>query len=305
MQIFCCYENFCDKHIKEEIMKNFTCPNCKAAATLKDIVPNKKLREIISWFKELTNDNTINIQNQNSAGNQLINPFGSLNANYLNNLKGFVSAKPKEAGKEGSVAPPITTTSATTYQSLPVEPGKVILSKENLIEEKLQMLKNQTAAKTGLTPIAKEKESLSAQQNFNSDEKNKNAPNVNLKAINPNNLFSNHENNSFNNITGNVNIPSFHDSLAANANKSAKEIVTGVRRESLDNEKLKISDKFKSTEQINDINKIEFKKETNMTPEEKMQLYNKINSDSSVTGSIRKHSEDMHETTSQKGTTSK
>ncbi len=53
MQITCCYENFCDKHIKEEILKNFTCPNCNAAATLRDIVPNKKLRENIIWFKNL------------------------------------------------------------------------------------------------------------------------------------------------------------------------------------------------------------------------------------------------------------
>ncbi len=51
-------------------------------------------------------------------------------------------------------------------------------------------------------------------------------------------------------------------------------------------------------------NKIEFKKESNMTPEEKMQLYNKINSDSSVTGSMRKHSEEINESFSQKGTAS-
>ncbi len=63
VQITCCYENFCDKHIKEEIMKNFTCPNCKCAATMRDIVPNKKLRENIVWFKSIVNE--INIQNQN------------------------------------------------------------------------------------------------------------------------------------------------------------------------------------------------------------------------------------------------
>ena len=71
VQITCCYENFCDKHIKEEIMKNFTCPNCKCAATMRDIVPNKKLRENIVWFKSIVNE--INIQNQNKQ------QFGSEN----------------------------------------------------------------------------------------------------------------------------------------------------------------------------------------------------------------------------------
>ncbi len=63
VQIVCCYENFCDKHIKEEIMKNFTCPNCKSAATMRDIVPNKKLRENITWFKSMVSE--IHIQNLN------------------------------------------------------------------------------------------------------------------------------------------------------------------------------------------------------------------------------------------------
>jgi hypothetical protein len=53
VQIICCYENFCDKHIKEEIMKNFTCPNCKVTAKMGDIVPNKKLREDIIWYKNI------------------------------------------------------------------------------------------------------------------------------------------------------------------------------------------------------------------------------------------------------------
>jgi hypothetical protein len=53
VQITCCYENFCDKHIKEEIMKNFTCPNCKVTASLKNLIPNKKLREDISWYKNI------------------------------------------------------------------------------------------------------------------------------------------------------------------------------------------------------------------------------------------------------------
>ena len=66
-------------------MKNFTCPNCKAATTLKEIIPNKKLREIISWFKEIISDTSINIQNQNQ--NNYINNHHNLNnfnANILN-----------------------------------------------------------------------------------------------------------------------------------------------------------------------------------------------------------------------------
>ena len=53
VQIACCYENFCDRHIKEELMKNFTCPNCKGASTMRDVVPNMKLRECIDWYKSL------------------------------------------------------------------------------------------------------------------------------------------------------------------------------------------------------------------------------------------------------------
>ena len=78
VQIVCCYENFCDKHIKEEIMKNFTCPNCKAAATLRDIIPNKKLRESIIWFRGLLAEviatgpsGLTNLQQQNQIVNTL------------------------------------------------------------------------------------------------------------------------------------------------------------------------------------------------------------------------------------------
>ena len=37
-------------------MKNFTCPNCKVTASLRDIVPNKRMRENIGWFKNLIID---------------------------------------------------------------------------------------------------------------------------------------------------------------------------------------------------------------------------------------------------------
>lgn len=46
-------------------MKNFTCPNCKSSASLRDIVPNKKLREDIVWFKTLAADSTtLNLQHK-------------------------------------------------------------------------------------------------------------------------------------------------------------------------------------------------------------------------------------------------
>jgi hypothetical protein len=92
VQIKCCYENFCDKHIKEEIMKNFTCPNCKESATIKDLVPNKKLRETIKWFKAISYD-SISIGmglNKNIPANLTINnPVPPLitnqqNVNYMN-----------------------------------------------------------------------------------------------------------------------------------------------------------------------------------------------------------------------------
>ncbi len=57
-------------------MKNFTCPNCKSAATMRDIVPNKKLRENIAWFKSMINE--INIQ---SGNKQNLPQFGSENLN--------------------------------------------------------------------------------------------------------------------------------------------------------------------------------------------------------------------------------
>lgn len=45
-------------------MKNFTCPNCKVAASLRDIIPNKKLRESITWFKTLLSESSITMNPQ-------------------------------------------------------------------------------------------------------------------------------------------------------------------------------------------------------------------------------------------------
>ncbi len=163
-------------------MKNFTCPNCKTAATLKDIVLNKKLREIISWFKELTNDNSINIQNQNAAGSQ-VNSFNNLNTNYLNNIKGFnlmkqsqtpsnlnLTNQTKDQGKEQ-----LNQMINSSYPNQSnIDAGKVVLNKEVLLSEKLNILKTQTAARAMLgvtTPTARE--NISFQQNFGSDEKKK------------------------------------------------------------------------------------------------------------------------------------
>jgi len=300
-------------------MKNFTCPNCKTAATLKDIVLNKKLREIISWFKELTNDNSINIQNQNAAGSQ-VNSFNNLNTNYLNNIKGFnlmkqsqtpsnlnLTNQTKDQGKEQ-----LNQMINSSYPNQSnIDAGKVVLNKEVLLSEKLNILKTQTAARAMLgvtTPTARE--NISFQQNFGSDEKKNNinnpSTNINNNKINPNNLFSNNDN-----IISHINNSNVNEGLNNNFNKTNLNKEIDRRRESLD-EKMKNSDKIFGGSKLdyadhtkNDINKIEFKKENNMTPEEKMQLYHKINNDSSVSGSIRKHSEDINESASQKGTTSK
>ena len=53
VQILCCNEIFCKTHIIEEIMKNFTCPNCHEGTSLKNIIENKKLNENIQWYKNL------------------------------------------------------------------------------------------------------------------------------------------------------------------------------------------------------------------------------------------------------------
>jgi hypothetical protein len=80
----CCYENFCDKHIKEEIMKNFTCPNCKVSATMRDIIQNKKLRELIQWYKNLLTAQPLQIIVPASINNTNYNNSTAINNN--NNL---------------------------------------------------------------------------------------------------------------------------------------------------------------------------------------------------------------------------
>ena len=52
----CCNEIFCKKHITEEILKNFKCPNCHQRCMLNSIIENKKLAEDIKWFKKLLNE---------------------------------------------------------------------------------------------------------------------------------------------------------------------------------------------------------------------------------------------------------
>ena len=56
VQILCCNEIFCKKHITEEIMKNFACPNCHKRCGLNNIIENKKLSDDIKWFKKLLNE---------------------------------------------------------------------------------------------------------------------------------------------------------------------------------------------------------------------------------------------------------
>ena len=56
VQILCCNEVFCKKHITEEIIKRFMCPKCKQKCGINNIIENKKLSEDIRWFKKLLND---------------------------------------------------------------------------------------------------------------------------------------------------------------------------------------------------------------------------------------------------------
>ena len=68
VQILCCNEIFCKKHITEEIMKNFTCPNCHKRCGLNNLIENKKLGDDINWFKMILNELIIgdNERNHNS-----------------------------------------------------------------------------------------------------------------------------------------------------------------------------------------------------------------------------------------------
>ena len=56
VQILCCNEVFCKKHITEEIIKRFMCPKCKQKCGINNFIENKKLSEDIRWFKKLLND---------------------------------------------------------------------------------------------------------------------------------------------------------------------------------------------------------------------------------------------------------
>ena len=56
VQILCCNEIFCKKHITKEIIKHFMCPRCKKRCGLNNIIDNKKLSENIKWYKKLLND---------------------------------------------------------------------------------------------------------------------------------------------------------------------------------------------------------------------------------------------------------
>lgn len=57
VQITCCNDNFLIGAWRG-IMIIFTCPNCKAAATLRDIIINKKLRENNQQLKSLLSECT-------------------------------------------------------------------------------------------------------------------------------------------------------------------------------------------------------------------------------------------------------
>lgn len=50
VQIMCCDEIFCKKHLEEEITKNYLCPACNHAASLNDFFPNKSVNKLITWY---------------------------------------------------------------------------------------------------------------------------------------------------------------------------------------------------------------------------------------------------------------
>ena len=56
VQILCCNNIFCKKHIQAEILKNFKCPKCGQRCGINNIIENKKLSENIKWFKRLLNE---------------------------------------------------------------------------------------------------------------------------------------------------------------------------------------------------------------------------------------------------------
>jgi hypothetical protein len=116
VQIICCYENFCDKHIREEVMRNFTCPNCKVSASLRDIVPNKRMRESIMWFKGLLTE---------SAEPQNRLKIGSI-------IKDVPSANEIEIEKENTIIKKLDINNVT----------------EMTVEEKMEMFVNKAEAKT-------------------------------------------------------------------------------------------------------------------------------------------------------------
>ena len=80
VQITCCNEIFCKKHIMEELMKNFICPNCKRDTNMKNVIDNKKLRENIQWYKSLLSEPVISTQN-------LIKNFANLKDQNINKEK--------------------------------------------------------------------------------------------------------------------------------------------------------------------------------------------------------------------------
>ena len=52
-QAKCCYENFCEDHIKKHLNLASTCPKCNEKATLTNFVQNKRLKIAIDLIKKL------------------------------------------------------------------------------------------------------------------------------------------------------------------------------------------------------------------------------------------------------------
>lgn len=104
-------------------MKNFTCPNCKVTASLRDIVPNKRMRENIGWFKNLIID--INSADQ---------PTLKIN-NIINNIP---SSNTIQAEKENTIIKKLDMDKIISDNNTEMTPEEKMEMYNNKIEAKLE-----------------------------------------------------------------------------------------------------------------------------------------------------------------------
>jgi hypothetical protein len=329
-------------------MKNFTCPNCKAAASLKDIIPNKKLREIINWFKEITWDNSITLQNNMLSISN--NPNSNLiNNTLVNNMKNFNSKFTyitREIEKENQNnllydenINNLDNDNLNAYNDINNNIDNASSNNNNndinINRENKENLANENSINfipnrndKDINEDIKKVENIS-KNNIIPNNNNSNAieninTNINMN-INTNKLISLSPNNynnintkidDFNYKSNNANLqignkqlntisPELNNRSVINTinnkgNTTPKLINSKISYSILDNNSESKSIKSNNITSHHEIDKIELNK-NNMTTEEKMQLFNKINNNDSNTISQRKQSEDINESNSQKG----